>query len=49
MALLVFGVLLIILGVQFISMGLLGEMIAQSSTRGGEIVQETVSKSSRSS
>ncbi|MEE9166297.1 MAG: glycosyltransferase family 2 protein [Candidatus Neomarinimicrobiota bacterium] len=46
MALLVFGVLLLILGVQFVSIGLLGEMIAQSRTRGGKIIQEVMDKDS---
>jgi hypothetical protein len=39
-ALLVFGVMLLILGVQFISLGLLGEMIAQSNRRSAEVSQE---------
>ncbi|MFQ6616490.1 MAG: glycosyltransferase family 2 protein [Fidelibacterota bacterium] len=43
LALLVLGVLLLILGVQFISIGLLGEMIAQSGPRRGVIIQEVVS------
>jgi len=38
-ALLVFGVMLLILGVQFISLGLLGEMIAQSNRRSAEVSQ----------
>lgn len=38
MALLVFGVLLLILGVQFISIGLLGEMIAKANVRSTEII-----------
>lgn len=42
LALLVLGVLLLILGVQFISIGLLGEMIAQSGPRRGTIIQEEV-------
>lgn len=41
-ALLVFGVLLVILGVQFISIGLLGEMVAQSTYRAGESAKEVV-------
>ena len=41
-ALLVFGVLLVILGVQFIAIGLLGEMIAQSTFKTGESVREVV-------
>lgn len=41
-ALLVFGVMLIILGVQFISIGLLGEMIAQSTYRTGETAREVL-------
>jgi len=41
-ALLVFGVLLVILGVQFISIGLLGEMIAQSTFKTGESAREVV-------
>lgn len=44
LALLVLGVLLLILGVQFISIGLLGEMIAQSGPRTGVIIQEVVSQ-----
>ncbi|MFQ6675384.1 MAG: glycosyltransferase family 2 protein [Fidelibacterota bacterium] len=42
LALLVLGVLLLILGVQFISLGFLGEMIAQSGPRRGAIIQEVV-------
>jgi len=41
-ALLVFGVMLIILGMQFISIGLLGEMIAQSIYRSGETSREVI-------
>ena len=41
-ALLVFGVMLIILGMQFISIGLLGEMIAQSTYRSGETSREVI-------
>ncbi|MBH31988.1 MAG: glycosyltransferase [Candidatus Marinimicrobia bacterium] len=48
-ALLVFGVMLVILGVQFISIGLLGEMIAQSTHRKGENAREVVLYDSSSS
>lgn len=48
-ALLVFGVMLVILGVQFISIGLLGEMIAQSTYRTGETAREVVLYDSSSS
>ncbi|MCH7731366.1 MAG: glycosyltransferase family 2 protein [Candidatus Marinimicrobia bacterium] len=50
MALLVFGVLLLILGVQFISIGLLGEMIAKANIRSTEIIYvETADRESPSS
>ena len=48
-ALLVFGVMLVILGVQFISIGLLGEMITQSTYRTGETAREVVLYDSSSS
>lgn len=49
MALLVFGVLLLILGIQFISIGLLGEMIAKANIRSTEIIYlETADRKSPS-
>ncbi|MEE2877076.1 MAG: glycosyltransferase family 2 protein [Candidatus Neomarinimicrobiota bacterium] len=48
-ALLVFGVMLVILGVQFISIGLLGEMIAQATYRTQETAREVVLYDSSSS
>jgi hypothetical protein len=44
MALLMFGIMLIVIGIQFFSIGLLGEMIARSTQSQEDRVRKVITK-----